>query len=1242
MTRALTATFLLWSAACATAPRPVLAVAAGDPAALAQAAERFYGAATVQTLREAVAQAALAGPGSAVAHELAARLAQLEGNEAATVDHMLAALGDRGDDAPVLHLHHLMSLDLTAAQRARVRALLRVLAAEHPSPDLRSLAAHHLAGLLNEEGLVAERAEVLARIPSRLDFAVVGTWDNDQGKGYDLELPPESQPGLDQAYEGRAIPLTWRQHAPVDPRGRLDLAALMAPTRWAVAFAQAEVSAPADGPYALRMTSSDPVKVWVDGRLLFATSQLERPLWEQLVLPLSLKAGAHRVLVKSAHKEGLWFLSGRLAPVDASDAVATIDDAMRWHVRGLPPGSARQAAHLWDWASLAAGGTTPVKLADAWVRAAPTSIVARASLVDALWHNQERGRAADTLQALDEELGLELPLVRLRQIRFHQQQGLKQKARARLLTLTKERPDVKEAVELLAEAYRTEGWTEDELRVERELRARFSPTEEDSLEFARSLVRIGRRGEAVEVYEALLAALPGSGAVLRALAELELEAGHLARAEALYRRRLDTWPVDSAAWLLLAETRRRMDDDAGARRALDEATALSPLASAPFVKRGDLAWALGNSAAALKQWRQALDFNPENDSLANRIDFVAPEARGPWMADVPDEAVLDRSVKLREGLKAQPGADVAWLLDHEVTLLNSDGSTSNVVTHVVHAFSAQGRDRIIRQAIPSGRLRVLHAYSVDEKGQRSEASSERSRQIFFRAMQPGSTLVLQYRLDAPPRGFLSRFWAEQWSFQGSGDQRVESTFVLWAPLGTTLHERRVGTLERTQEKRGEQLRFGWSAKDVPPLLYEPSMPGARELATNVTLSTVPDWKTWLSWEQALLDGVFRDSPEVDAVAKKLGEGADSGDEKLKRIHQYVMEEIRYQQDYETFIAGVKPHAAPMVLERRYGDCKDKAVLFITLARKLGLEAQFALVRTRDGGPVETEVPSQQFNHAIVYVPDQPGVTAGRFFDPTADLLDLEAVRYDDVGTKSLVFDPITGTHTWRDIAFQAPEVNLERNTLKLALGKDGGARGTYLAEGTGRSGATFRQLSRNTEVMAQVFQRTIGSVVSGGSVSNLRVKELSLRKPAQVEMDLEAPALARPEADALRLRLPTDVSPRRSFALATRKHPLLLGTPSAYETELELTLPEGFEVKRLPASGALELPCLSLSRTVAATEDGVRSSQRFLVRCERLSPAEYAQYRAKADEMARLLDDELVLGPRAAPAPPKAPPVRHR
>jgi hypothetical protein len=400
-----------------------------------------------------------------------------------------------------------------------------------------------------------------------------------------------------------------------------------------------------------------------------------------------------------------------------------------------------------------------------------------------------------------------------------------------------------------------------------------------------------------------------------------------------------------------------------------------------------------------------------------------------------------------------------------------------------------------------------------------------------------------------------------------------------------------------------------------------------ELVANIRLSTVPDWRTWLSWEQALLDGVFRDSPDLDRVARRLAEGSPDAEEKVRRIHTFVMEEIRYQQDYESFIAGVKPHPASMTLERRYGDCKDKAVLFIELAKKLGLDAHFALVRTRDAGPVRQEVPMQQFNHAIVFVPKQADLAEERFYDPTAELLDVDAIRTDDVGTDSLVFDPKAGTHQWRRIPFQAPEQNRETTTLELTLDKTGAATGTFTLEAAGRSGSILRRTARNAEVFAQAAQRIASVVLPNVTASEQRPLEVeSVRVPAAIRMNIAEGTFARADGKTLRMKLPTDANPRGIFALATRRHPLVLGAPQMSETNLELTLPTGFEVQKIPAAGSVELPCLSLSRRVWVEGRVVKSQLRYRTMCERISSSEYEGYRARLDDIVRLLDDELVIG----------------
>lgn len=1212
---------------CAVLTPPLKKAAVTDAATLREAAEAFYRAESPGDLRVALAKAEAAGPDSAIAHELGARLAQLEGRDADVVTHLVAALRDLDDDAASMHLHTLAALELTWKERDTVRYLYDQLRRHHPSPDVRAVAALQFAMMVHVDGDFDYRDEIIRAVPGQLELAWVGTWDNDQGKGFDLEFAPEQRPNITETYDGRVGRLAWRTDVPKDPRGRYDLLQLMTPTRWAAAYAQGGFTVTTDEPQALRITTSDPLKVWVDGRLVFAAPQLERSVLDQLVIPLKLERGPHVVLIKSAHREGSWHLSARVTPFDGSLTAAELEAQLAWRVRDLKDTPARMYAHLVGWAHLTVGGVTTVRTADLTASKLPRSLVLRAWLVDALWYNQERGRTADLLAALDGEVGDELPFIRLRQARFHQQQGLKQKARERLVQLQRDKPWLHEAWDLLADLWRSEGWTDDELAILKGRAERFGSTPEEDLELSRAYARAGRRDLSLAAADFVLERLPYHGEALRREADMAFEVVNYSEAQRHQRSRLDSWPTDYATWLAIAETSRRMGQRPVADEALLTASKLSPEASTPYVKRGDLAYEAGDVKTALSLWRRAVELNPENEALANRVDFLSPERRGEWMADVPDEARLDELVKARAKLKQLSGADVAYLLDHEVTLLNTDGSTSNVVTLVVHAFNAQGRDRIIRQSVGAGRLRVLHAYAVDDKGQRSEASSERNRQIFFRGMQPGSTLVLQYRLDSPPRGYLSRYYNESWSFQGVGDQREESTLILWAPLTTKLHEFRVGTSTANQEKRGELLRFVWSSRNTAPLISEPSMPTVGELASNLQLSSVPDWKTWLSWEQALLEGVFRDSPELDVVARGLGRGEPDAEEKLARIHTFVMEEIRYQQDYESFIAGVKPHPASMTLERRYGDCKDKAVLFIELARKLGLEAHFALVRTRDVGPVHEDVPMQQFNHAIVYVPKQPGVEA-RFFDPTAELLDVGSVRTDDVGTRSLVFDPRTSAHTWRDIPYQPPEANSETTTLALELDDKGGVKGTVTVEGVGRTGSLIRRTARNEQVFTQVAQRIAAAHVPNATTSEVRALEVdSLRVPAAIRMDVASGTFTRVEGDTLRLRLPTDANPRNTFALAKRQHPLLLGPPQQQTMKLELALPEGFEVARLPASGTVALPCLSLTREVKLDGRVVKSVQTWRNTCERISAQEYVTYRAKLEEMTRLLDDELVFGP---------------
>src|SRR5262249_21612961 len=161
--------------------------------------------------------------------------------------------------------------------------------------------------------------------------------------------------------------------------------------------------------------------------------------------------------------------------------------------------------------------------------------------------------------------------VRLRSILFQQQQGLKLKARERLLALIAQSSNLRLAQEALADLFENEGWLEDQLKLERENLDRFPPTSMNLFEHAKTLLRDRRRSEARVQLEALQSRLPGHLDSVRKLADLALEEGELGTAERWTLWRLRVWPTDLGAWSALAEIYRRMGQHASADEALRHA-----------------------------------------------------------------------------------------------------------------------------------------------------------------------------------------------------------------------------------------------------------------------------------------------------------------------------------------------------------------------------------------------------------------------------------------------------------------------------------------------------------------------------------------------------------------------------------------------------------------------------------------------------------------------------------------------
>lgn len=106
------------------------------------------------------------------------------------------------------------------------------------------------------------------------------------------------------------------------------------------------------------------------------------------------------------------------------------------------------------------------------------------------------------------------------------------------------------------------------------------------------------------------------------------------------------------------------------------------------------------------------------------------------------------------------------------------------------------------------------------------------------------------------------------------------------------------------------------------------------------------------------------APEIKALADSLTLSLTTERQKVEQIYKWVQKNIQYVaiEDGEN---GFVPREALLVLQRRYGDCKDKSSLITALLRSIGLNASLAWVGTRTLPYKYSEFPSMSnANHMI--------------------------------------------------------------------------------------------------------------------------------------------------------------------------------------------------------------------------------------------------------------------------------------
>jgi transglutaminase-like putative cysteine protease len=160
--------------------------------------------------------------------------------------------------------------------------------------------------------------------------------------------------------------------------------------------------------------------------------------------------------------------------------------------------------------------------------------------------------------------------------------------------------------------------------------------------------------------------------------------------------------------------------------------------------------------------------------------------------------------------------------------------------------------------------------------------------------------------------------------------------------------------------------YVWEQRAVPALTPDDGLPTGFDPWPWVQLSEWADWGAVVDWALPLYEAPQRLPRPLAREVARLGAaaGEDEGARLLAAL-RFVQDEVRYL-GIELGPNSHQPHRPAQVLARRFGDCKDKSLLLVTLLRALGLSAEPALVHTELRASLDAwHATPLAFDHVIV-------------------------------------------------------------------------------------------------------------------------------------------------------------------------------------------------------------------------------------------------------------------------------------
>ncbi len=692
-----------------------------------------------------------------------------------------------------------------------------------------------------------------------------------------------------------------------------------------------------------------------------------------------------------------------------------------------------------------------------------------------------------------------------------------------------------------------------------------------------------------------------------------------------------------------------------ALRIFEAASSWMPNVAAYWTAASEAYAASGNGAPWMEQrataaMRRAASLEPTDTHISSRL--VLAQGQGMHRADERD--LVDESVFLarKRAAPAQAGVQSERLLHwfRKVEVLD-DQRVAQTLHYAREIVVAPHTPHELEEDLPidDAGLEILRARVHRAEGglafaEEQESDGERSR-VRWPQLHTGDVVEVALRTITsgpvgrrgdPPFYFVDYLGGSETAPMLHGEVVIDSPAS--RPLAVDILH---GLPDRREDRvvRGRRLqRFTWDhPKNVAD---EPLSPEPTELLPTVVGSTFATWKDFLDWYRGAVQGFTEPDEQIRSLAAELTAGQRTREQKLRKIFEFVADEIRYV-NYVSAEAWL-PNRPQQVLARRQGDCDDKAILLIALLKAVGIDAMEVLLQSRYTAEPSVLLSEKAavplFDHGIAYVPGAAGA-AGTWLDATNAQSRLGPVPSLDV--RGLAVFVQHGEGRPIPSPWGAPAEQGVDSVWDVKLDEDGGGQLRATEAHAGDSGQELRGALAEADTRPAWIEKKL----LAGWLGAVKVHQPVEFTPdagegvARVRYSASSWGVARREGRELVVQLAPGMTWTGTLApLSRRTLPVVLPADVAPGHEvrtIDLTAPPGYEVGELAPGGeenAGEFGRASLSiERVGSSRGEVRITRKLVIDQSVIPVERYGAWRAWLQRVDALMQRSVRFVPRTSP-----------